>query len=227
MISAGETKAPTTTIYRSIFISLAGVALLYVLIQLAYASTVVDQTNPDVPLAAMGEALFGQAGVTLISLAAIFSIATNQLAGFLVIPRILFGMGRRGSLPPIFAHVSDRFQTPAFAIVFFGTVVAILAASGTFAVLATMLVAAEQIFNAACILALIVLWRRGEGGIAAKMGPRWIGIIAVAIGLTVWLALQVPLQAAGSTALLAAVGALLYWLAKSGSREGEATRFVG
>ena len=90
-----------------------------------------------------------------------------------------------------------------------------------------MLVAAEQIFIAACILALIILWRRGEGGIAAKMGPRWFGIIGVAIALTVWLTLQVPLEAALSTALLAGVGTLLYVLAKAGTREGEATRFVG
>ncbi|MBT8389579.1 MAG: APC family permease, partial [Altererythrobacter sp.] len=79
MISAGETKAPTTTIYHSIFLSLGFVTLLYVLIQLAYSATVIEQADPDVPLAAMGEALFGQTGVTMISFAAIFSIATNQL----------------------------------------------------------------------------------------------------------------------------------------------------
>lgn len=104
-ISAGETKAPTTTIYRSIFLSLSFVAVLYAMIQLAYAGTAIPQADSDIPLAAMGEALFGQAGITMISLAAIFSIATNQLAGFLVIPRVLFGMGRRGLLPPVFAHV--------------------------------------------------------------------------------------------------------------------------
>ena len=227
MISAGETKAPTTTIYRSIFLSLGFVTLLYVLIQMAYSVTVIEQANPDVPLAAMGQALFGQTGVTMISLAAIFSIATNQLAGFVVIPRILFGMGRRGLLPPIFAFVSHRFETPAVAITFFGTVVALLAASGTFAGLATMLVAAEQIFIGACILALIILWRRGEGNVAKAMGPRWIAIIAVAIVLTIWLTAQVPLNAALSTGLLAGVGTLLYFLARANSREGEATRFVG
>ncbi|MBT8431955.1 MAG: APC family permease [Altererythrobacter sp.] len=227
MISAGETKAPTTTIYHSIFLSLGFVTLLYVLIQLAYSATVIEQADPDVPLAAMGEALFGQTGVTMISFAAIFSIATNQLAGFVVIPRILFGMGRRGLLPPVFAHVSQRFETPSVAITFFGAVVAVLAASGTFAELATMLVAAEQIFIGACILALIILWRRGEGNIAQAMGPRWIAIIAVAIVLTIWLTAQVPLDAALSTGLLAGVGTLLYFLARANSREGEVTRFVG
>lgn len=227
MISAGETKAPTTTIYHSIFLSLGFVTLLYVLIQLAYSATVIEQADPDVPLAAMGEAMFGQTGVTMISFAAIFSIATNQLAGFVVIPRILFGMGRRGLLPPVFAHVSQRFETPSVAITFFGAVVAVLAASGTFAELATMLVAAEQIFIGACILALIILWRRGEGNIAQAMGPRWIAIIAVAIVLTIWLTAQVPLDAALSTGLLAGVGTLLYFLARANSREGEVTRFVG
>ena len=206
MISAGETKAPTTTIYRSIFLSLGFVMLLYVLIQLAYSVTVIEQTGPDVPLAAMGEALFGQVGVTMISLAAIFSIATNQLAGFVVIPRILFGMGRRGLLPPVFAYVSQRFETPWVAITFFGSVVAVLAASCTFAGLASMLVASEQIFIAASILALIILWRRGEGRVAQAMGVRWFAIIGVAIVLTIWLTLQVPLNAALSTAVLAGVG---------------------
>gem|GEM_PF-646087 len=47
--------------------------------------------------------------------------------------------------------------------------------------LGTMLVAAEQIFIAACILALIILWRRGEGRVAQTMGPRWLAIIGTAI----------------------------------------------
>ncbi|TWJ08960.1 APC family permease [Altererythrobacter ishigakiensis] len=226
-ISAGETKAPTTTIYRSIFLSLGFVAVLYAMIQLAYAGTAIPQADSDIPLAAMGEALFGQAGITMISLAAIFSIATNQLAGFLVIPRVLFGMGRRGLLPPVFAHVSPRFQTPSMAIVFFGSVVAALAASGTFADLATMLVASEQIFIIACILALIILWQRGEGRVAQSMGVRWYAIIAVAGIGTIWMTLQVPLDAALSTGMLAGVGTLLYVLARAGTREGEATRFVG
>jgi len=90
--------------------------------------------------------------------------------------------------------------------------------------LGRMLVAAEQIFIAACILALIILWRRGEGRVAQTMGPHWLAIIGTAIVLTIWLTSQVPINAALSTGLLAGVGTLLYFLARANTREGEATR---
>jgi len=226
VISAGETRDATRTVYRSIYLNLALVTALYVLIQLAYSASVEDQSAADIPLAALGEALFGQTGVVLVSLAAIFSIATNQITGFLVLPRLLYGMGVRGLLPKSFAQVSARFGTPAFAIGFFGGVVALLAASGSFAVLATMTAAADQVFLGASVISLAVLWWRNEAGLRERLGWRWFAILGIAGAPLVWLVLQVPAREAFYTALLVALGSALYWFARSNAVAYERARLA-
>lgn len=90
--AAGETKNPRKTLMRAIFLNLGGIAFLYALIMWAYIAIAPDSTNLNTPLAAAGEAVLGQTGVLMISLAAIFSIATFQLNVFVAVPRIAYGM---------------------------------------------------------------------------------------------------------------------------------------
>lgn len=94
--AAGETKEPRKTLMRAIFINLAGIAIFYALIMWAYIAIAPDPTNVDTPLAAAGEAVLGPMGSLMISVAAIFSTATFQLNVFVALPRIAYGMARRG-----------------------------------------------------------------------------------------------------------------------------------
>ena len=215
--AAGETKNPRKTLMRAIFINLAGIAIFYALVQWAYVAIAPDPSNVETPLAAAGEALLGPAGALMISLAAIFSVATFQLNVFVAIPRVAYGMARRGLLPHILAYVSPRFETPVAAIIAYGTIVALLALSGSFTVLATLLVTTEQIMFSSSILALIVMWWRNDAGLRESMSAKWVGIIAVAILWVLFLLRQVPLDAAVTTAGFVAAGFALYWLSKKGA----------
>ncbi|WP_120076463.1 APC family permease [Aurantiacibacter odishensis] len=213
-ISAGETKNPHRTVMWSMYINLAIVAALYALVLLAYVAVAPEGVNSDRPLAAAGEAVFGPAGGILIALAAIFSIGTGQLNYFVTMPRIFYGMGCRGLLPARFASVSDRFQTPWFAIAVYAVIVAFLALSGTFASLAVLMVATETLVILVAIAAFVAMWRRNTGGLGSELGAGWAVIVAIALAFKAWLMAQVPLSAALPTLGILAVGGLVYMLAR-------------
>lgn len=218
-ISAGETKNPHRTVFLSMYINLAIVAALYALVLLAYVAIAPDAADADRPLAAAGEVVFGKWGGTLIAVAAIFSIGTGQLNYFVTMPRVLFGMGRRGLLPARFASISSRFDTPWFAITIYGVVVAFLALSGTFRSLANLLVAAETLLLVGMILAFVWLWRQGTGTFAKVIGRRWLAIAPLALLFQLWMGMQVPLSAALPTLGILVAGSLVFLLARR--RDGE------
>lgn len=227
VISAGETKRPERILARAVYINLAVVALLYAFIQFSYEAIGPDATNAESPLAAAGAAVFGEVGILIISFAAIFSIGTGQLNYFIVMPRILYGMGRRGSLPRLFAFVAPRLKTPVAAILIYALIVSGLALSGTFATLAIITVAADMIVATASVFALYVMWRRNDGGLRASSAPLWFAIGAMTLAVNAWLLAQVPATTALSTLGLLAAGMMLYWLARLNPHEGEEIRVVG
>ncbi len=209
-IVAGEVKDARRTVYRSIIVNLALIAVLYAFVQLAYIAIDPQDVDVDRPLASAGEAVFGQWGVVLISVAAIFSTGTNQMSYFVSMPRILFAMSEQGLLPPFLSRISSRFGTPANAILLYGGVVVLLAMSGTFAILATFMVAQETLTVLLVMFALPVMWRRGE----VALGWRWAVILVVAIAFNVWLLMQVELSSALPTLAVLLIGSALYALAR-------------
>ena len=213
--AAGETKNPRVTIYRSVFVALAGVAIIYAVILWAYIAIGPEAGDTDIPLAAAAQKLFGDWGSVMISVAAVFSIATNQLAGFIAFPRILYRMGDSGLLPRFFAHVSPRFLTPDYAILSYGAFVAVIAVTGSFATLAALLVAVEQVIFILVLISFGVLWRSNFRGLMETTGPLWLIILPIAVAMVVWLSIQVPASAILSTMGMIAVGAAIYWLAQA------------
>ncbi|MEO0870907.1 MAG: APC family permease [Pseudomonadota bacterium] len=212
--AAGETKEPRKTMMRALMMNLAGVAVFYALVQQAYAVTAPDPSQVDIPLAAMEEKLLGPVGSLLVSLAAIFSIATFQINVFFLVPRLAYGMGRRGLLPHIFAYVSPRFQSPVVAIAAFAGFVGALALSGTFELLAVLVVSVEQLGFLAVIAALIVMWQRGDAGLRQSMGVRWLIIIPVALGYIAWLMSQLSPISVLYMAIMVGIGIALYFLSR-------------
>ena len=209
-IVAGEVKEAKRTVYRSIFVKLSLIALLYAFVQLAYVAIDPQDVNADRPLASAAQAVFGQWGVIAISVAAIFSTGTNQLSYFVSMPRIFFAMSEQGLLPAFLSRVSGRFGTPANAIMLYGAIVILLALSGTFASLATFMVALESLAGLLVVLALPRMWQRGE----LVLGWLWVPVVLAALAFNGWLLIQVPANAALPTLAVLAVGSLLYAVAR-------------
>ncbi len=213
--AAGETKEPRRTLMRAIFLNLGGIAIIYALVMWAYIAIGPDPANVDTPLAAAAEKVMGPSGTLMISIAAIFSVATFQLNVFVAIPRIAYGMARRGLMPHFLAYVSPRFETPIAAIAAYGGVVALLALSGSFTILATLMVSVEQILFASSITALIVMWRRNDAGLRQSMGARWLIIIPIAIFFVLWLFSQVPWDTVFPTLAFVGFGFVLHAVSRS------------
>jgi amino acid transporter len=210
-VTAGETRRPERTLPRALIGTVATVALLYFVVQLAFVALFPNGLSDggDAPLLAFGEHLFGTAGALLLGAAAVASLAGNLHGNMAATPRVTFAMAERGELPAWLAAVHPRFATPAASILFFAALTAALALSGSFVWLAVVSTLARMIVYAVTIAAL----PRVPGGRARLHASHWIsgavGILVCALvasqaGATAWLTL----------AALCAAGLLLFAIAR-------------
>ena len=113
-IPAGETRDPKRAIPRALLLTVAGVTLLYVLVQLAYSASGIGQS--DAPLADLAAQSLGPVGALLLGITAIISVLANQLSAVTSISRITSSFADQGLLPRWFGRISPRFATPSNSI---------------------------------------------------------------------------------------------------------------
>ena len=215
-IPAGETRDPRRAIPRALLLTVAGVTLLYVLVQLAYSASGIGAS--EAPLAELAAQSLGPAGALLLAVTAIVSVLANQLSAVTSISRITSSFADQGLLPRWFGRISPRFATPSNSIVAVGGIGLALALSGTFVTLAVISTVARLFAYLACVAAIPRLdWREG--------GVRWIrGILlpAAASALIIGAAAQSRAQEWQAFVAFLAVGGLLYLVARIGARRDPA-----
>ena len=193
--------------------SLAVIIIFYMAVQWAYIAAGAPQSEGDAtPLSAAANSVMGEIGALLLSLAAIFSIATNCLSFYIAGPRVAYAMADRGLLPETFAHVSDRFKTPDRAILLFSILVAVMLASGAFVFLAMVTSLGAQCVTLVYILAFVSLMRRRRDRRDGKLALYWWPVILVAAFFSLFSIAQAPAKAFLLFAALLAVGTVLYFL---------------
>lgn len=211
--SAGEFKNPRRDLPITMLASLAVIIIFYMAVQWAYIAAGAPQSVANTtPLSAAANSVMGNGGALLLSLAAIFSIATNCLSFYIAGPRVVYAMADRGLLPGTFAHVSPRFKTPDRAIVLFSTMVVVMLASGAFVFLATVTSLGAQCVTLVYILAFVLLIRRSHGGQDGKLTFYWWPVIFVAAFFALFSIAQAPAKAFLLLAVLLAIGTALYFL---------------
>ena len=211
--SAGELKNPRRDLPITMLTSLAVIIMFYMAVQWAYIAAGAPQSVGDTtPLSAAAGSVMGDGGALLLSLAAIFSIATNCLSFYIAGPRVAYAMADRGLLPETFAHVSRRFKTPDRAILLFSTIVAVMLASGAFVFLATVTSLGGQCVTLVYILAFVLLMRRSHGGHDGRLALYWWPVILVAAFFAIFSIAQAPAKAFLLLAALLVVGTVLYFL---------------
>ena len=215
-VPAGETRDPRRAIPIALLASVAGVTLLYVLVQLVYSAAGVGQS--ETPLAALAEYQMGPAGTTLLGLTAIVSVLGNQLSLVTSTSRLTYGMAEQGLLPRWFAHVSPRFATPSASIATLGALGLGLALSGSFVFLAVVSSLARLFAYLACVAAVPrldfvdqrVRWGRGvalplaAGSLclwaAAQSNPsEWLAFGAFVVAGTILYGLAALARPAGTS----------------------------
>jgi basic amino acid/polyamine antiporter, APA family len=216
-VTAGETRDPQRTLPRALIGTIAMVALLYFVVQMAFVALFPNglEEGVETPLLALGERLIGPAGAVVLGLAAVFSLAGNLHSNMAATPRVTYAMAERGELPAWLANVHHGFATPASSILFFAAIVAALAVSGSFVWLAVISTLARMIVYAATILAL----PRAPNRTARISASYWV-IAAIGVFVCAIVAAQADGTAWLTLGALSAAGLLLYLLTPRRSAGG-------
>ena len=220
VVPAGETRSPQRTIPRALVATLAATAMLYFLVQLAYAAVMPAGAEPEAPLAALAERLVGPVGLVLLAVTAMASVGGNFLGSITSTPRVTFALAGQGLLPGWFGAVSQRWSTPANSILFMGLLGGILALTGSFAWLAVASTLARMIVYGASIAALPSAVR----GAGLRIGAGTLTMMAGGLLVCLWAAYQSRAESWIGLAGLVAVGLVLYVVARRRSGAAIAPR---
>lgn len=132
--TSGEVVRPERNVPLGLGTGLLAVGLLYFALQTVgqglLGPALAEETSA--PLVAVGRALLGPTGATLIMLTTIASALGVLVADALATPRALFGLGSRGLLPRALGRVHPVSRVPHVAIAAYCTANFLLASSGTF-----------------------------------------------------------------------------------------------
>ena len=213
VVPAGEAKRPERDMPLGLLLGLAVVAILYMVIQLVSQAAVPDLAHSKTPLLDVSASLFGPLGAILLMVGVAASVLANLISSMFSATRVTYALSLEKSLPRWFGEVHSRYLTPANSVVFFGLAAFLLAAFGSFTVLAAMTVL-SRLFLYGMSCAAIPKLRpqfRGEGRFILKGGYL---IPVLGIGACLWLMLQVSSQSIWMTAIFVGIGTLLFCIKK-------------
>ena len=213
VVPAGEAKRPERDMPLGLLLGLAVVAVLYMVIQLVSQAALTDLANSKTPLLDVSANLFGPVGAIVLMIGVAASVLANLVSSMFSATRVTYALSLEKSLPRWFGEVHSRYLTPANSVVFFGIAAFLLAAFGSFTVLAAMTVL-SRLFLYGMSCAAIPKLRpqfRGEGRFILK-GGYLIPILGIAACL--WLMMQVSERSIWMTAIFVGIGSFLYWIGK-------------
>lgn len=130
---AEETKDPGKNLPRILVGGAGAVAILYLLVNLAFLSALTPEEMAGSELVAADalHATFGGAAGTFVTVASLVILLSSLNVQFLGMPRVVLGLAREGMAPSGFTQVSSR-GTPQPALVFITVILFALAVTGAF-----------------------------------------------------------------------------------------------
>ncbi len=213
VVPAGEAKRPERDMPLGLLLGLAVVAVLYMVIQLVSQAALPDLANSKTPLLDVSASLFGPVGAVILMIGVAASVLANLVSSMFSATRVTYALSLEKSLPRWFGEVHSRYLTPANSVVFFGVAAFLLAAFGSFTVLAAMTVLSRLFLYGMSCAAIPKLRSqfRGEGRFILK-GGYLIPILGIAA--CIWLMMQVSERSIWMTAIFVGIGSLLFWIGK-------------
>jgi len=187
VIAAGEMRDPQRNLPFAMGVAIAGVTVLYVLIQIVCIGTLPDLATTDRPLADASLRFLGPFGAALIAAGAIVSTLGTFNGILLVGPRLLYAMAEQAQVPEFLARTHPRFHTPHFAIVITSLLALALSVSGSFTYLLTIGVIARLLTYVVTTAALLVFRRRSDVAPAQFRVPGGPLIPVLTLCACVWL----------------------------------------
>ena len=156
-----EMEDPGRAVPRAIFGGIIGVAVLYLLVNLALLHVLAPaaMAGSDFAAADAAAGVFGARGDVVFTAFGALSVAAIANLGVMTTSRLVFAMARSGMLPPGLARVS-RLGTPVAAMVASSAFAAAFLASGTYLALSATSVSLSQALLATAALTALAFRRR-------------------------------------------------------------------
>jgi amino acid transporter len=207
LCAGGEIRDPARTVPRALAGAIGFVVLLYVTIHLiAEGALGPELAGSQAPLAdALAKG--GSGGRTLLLAIGAVSMFGYLAGDMLGASRILFAFGRDGLLPRALAAVHPLTQAPHVAVVVHAVAAALLAMTGSFAVLAPIASIAIVVVYLACCAAAWALGRGAGARPAAAIAP------ALAIAGLLWVVTHSTRGEFVAVGAVLVLGTAIYWLA--------------
>lgn len=211
LIAAGETRNARRDIPKVLITTVVAISLCYALIQLVVMSIGPDLGESEAPLVEVAKRLMGPAGALLLGVGVVFSIGGGSLTSLLTAPRLTFALARDGSLPAWLGTVNERTRVPVNSIIFCGVFSLGLAISQGFIWLVTLSTFIRLISYALCIASLPKIERTVSPEEGQFKLPGGLTIPVIGFILTIWLISHSTAENYAITAVIMAVGSVLFW----------------
>src|SRR5215204_5016256 len=159
---ADETKNPVNVIPKALLISIAVTTAFYILIAITTSALVGWKalSLSEAPLSLAAEKAFGEKGVFILSLIALFATSNTALMMLISGSRIIYGISKDQSFPKPLAAIHKSRETPwvAIIIVMVSTMTIVACSSGDITTIASISV--FGIFLVYSIVNLSLVWFR-------------------------------------------------------------------
>ncbi len=128
---AEEIRDPGRSLPRILIGGAVAVAILYLMVNMAYLAALSPQEMAGSELVARDavQGVFGNTAATFVVVASLLILISSGNVNFLGMPRVAFGLARSGLAPKIFRYVSPR-GTPVAGLLLIGTLILLLASTG-------------------------------------------------------------------------------------------------
>jgi amino acid transporter len=223
LVPSGEVRDPARTVPRALFIAMSAITLLYVAIQYVAQLILGPQLALEqaAPLTGAARAVAGSGGAVFIGVCASISMFGYVSGMMLTAPRALYAFGRDGILPPVFARVHQRYDTPAVAIAAQCAMTFVVAVTSGFATLAILSNIAVLVLYLFCCIAAWELGRKNvhAGGTPFRIpGGPLVPFLAVAV--IVWILSNATAKEFSVIGAVLVAASLLFVIARGRNRIG-------
>ncbi|MFU8815285.1 MAG: APC family permease [Pseudomonadales bacterium] len=218
LVPAAEARRPQRDMPRALIGGLLMVSLLYAAVQAVCMAVLPDLAGTTQPVVEVAHALLGPTGAVILTAGILASVGGNLLGSSFTTPRLTYRLALDGYLPRWLGAVHPRFKTPAWSIVAYGVLCFLLAAKGSFALLAGLSVLTRILLYLCCIGAIPRIRRQLGADPAALRLPGGYTIPAIAALICLALLTRVGGEAWLVTTGFLAAGTVLYYLARAARR---------
>ena len=179
---AGEAIAPRRDLPRALLLGMAGVALLYTLVNIVCLKVLGAATlaATGTPAAAIMQAAAGRTGVTFMAAAIAISALGFLSQSILTAPRVYFAMAEDQLFFRAVSYISPQARVPIVAIVLQSVWTIVIALTGRYEQILNYVVSVDFIFFGLTACTLFVLRRRRVDHIQTPLHP-WSTVLFAAI----------------------------------------------